>query len=108
MTPDLIEKMARAISYRDIGLHWDDCAEEWKDIYRAKATAALTVALEEIGEECAQVADDFAIEAGGMLENAVGCISRAAVQGNVSASKYVAGVIRARIAKMKCALPLTK
>lgn len=55
-TPDLIEKIARAISYRDIRLDWDDCAEEWKDIYRAKATAALSVALDEIGEECAGIA----------------------------------------------------
>ena len=101
MTPDLIEKIARAISYRDIGLDWDDCAEEWKDIYRDRATAALAVALDEIGEEVHQIIAKQ-IEAFASPEYATGQ-PLSSFQERF-ACKQIDEAIRARIAEMKRAI----
>lgn len=49
MTPDLIEKIAAAIE--------DQIASD-NNFCEDLATAALSVVLDEIGEECAQVASD--------------------------------------------------
>jgi len=56
---DLIEKMARALE-KSLAFDVDSDAlasELTREEHRLLATAALAVALEEIGEECAQVAE---------------------------------------------------
>ena len=81
MTPDLIEKMARAV--RDArALPGTKPVARLSDVDR-RAAAALAVALDEIGEECAMVA----AEAWWSHE-----------------SEYTPTLIRARIAEMKADL----
>ena len=105
-TPDLIEKMARRLHEHDNpeALGWVLFSDEWKQAYHGKAAAALSVALEAIGEECARISDAHATNAweiaNGRGENP------ACASGRNHAGRAIAVAIRARIAEMKRDLPL--
>lgn len=111
MTPDLIEKMARALCelrIREIR-RFDRTPEEIERQLSAsvdyawggwvpEATTALSVALDAIGEECARVAGEVIVQARmGEIDNDLRSIYH-----------IQADEIRARIAELKRALPLTK
>lgn len=108
-TPDLIEKIARAIYDALEGpVNNQDFSRQLRQWEQSKAlaTATLSVALEAIGEECARISDAHATNAweiaNGRGENP------ACASGRNHAGRAIAVAIRARIAEMKRELPLAE